>query len=126
MSALGTEMPRSSKMEKPENIDAAKMLVKSYRKITEDEVNDLIRVGIKLHDVPDNLLGVGDTARCTLCQSAERCKDCIYRGPNACATGMNEETYYAMFEAESVTELIDAFKARANHIENIINKFEEE
>jgi hypothetical protein len=137
-------------MERKINIDAAKELVKLYRSITYEQVQShisLLQINYPalsedncIQIVILQLTGFG-TSSCLLCVSADKlrledlngsvnkCHHCIYCNNNNLVTyTFCKYDYYNTYEsienAKSIEELITAINKRANLIESLIKKLE--
>jgi hypothetical protein len=115
------------------NIKEAKALVKRYREITAEEIEN---AGYS----PSKLTGFGSLASCTLCQAVDMvspwdsspCLYCIYTDSENtgfyndlfCNNGVNKDTYNAIEEALDAEELLMAYQERADHIENLLKTLE--
>lgn len=119
----------------PENLKEAKELIAKYRSITIEDIEEKFKSiktdeykGFSLYskEIANSLTGFGHVATCLLCgiNKIYRCVDCIYQKMNGCYIGDNDKTYLAICHAQSFEELLQAFKDRADHIENLIKKFE--
>lgn len=128
------------------HIVAVRELIKRYRTITLKEINGHVLDGDQDDDCFDlgALTGFGHFDLCTLCQTTASkayrkaqlqfvpdCSKCIYReyiarGSAPCTAPGNGETYYAIKYAKTAEGLLSAFRARADHLENILKRYEEE
>jgi len=113
-------------IDKPKNIKAAKKLIKKYRSITVEDIK-------KAHEefpfqvIANRLTGIGDYEACPLCTSINHnCEICIYQGFNQCTHDENAFTYFRIQSATNPRQLVIAFKARADHIENLLTQWEDE
>ena len=87
-------------------------------------------------EIANKLAGFGDTHTCCLCAEANHiCRYCIYSYlpylivgkddyAQPCIKGENFKTYKLIYNASNGTELLKAFRDRADYIEEIIKKFE--
>ena len=137
-------------MRKKINIDASKELVKLYRSITYEQVQShisLLQINYPalsedyfIQTVIRQLTGFG-TTHCSLCVSADKlrledlngsvnkCHHCIYCNNNNHVTyTFCKYDYYNTYEsienAKSIEELITAINKRADLLESLINKIE--
>lgn len=122
-------------MKEIKNIAEAKALVAKYRSITDEDIEHLKPENFCSLDFPDIieiLTGFGSFSSCTLCQPCQTvemldCSLCIHslgsieRFPY-CVYG--HSTYKRIGEARTITELLEAFKNRADYIESLINIYE--
>ncbi len=98
---------------KAKNLKEARALVDRYETITLEE--------IKGNFNPGALTGFGNSRTCTLCDISgfDPCEYCIYK--SHCKKGIHQKTYYRIFNANTPLKLLNAFRARAEHIRKIIN-----
>lgn len=113
-----------------ESIDAAKKLIELYNSITVEQVKEL-KKPLEYHEdyygeyIAGIMTGFGRNKTCLLCNAAKDCSRCIYEnGYIGCLWGENEETYCDIKMATNAEELVSAFKARADHIQSILNNLE--
>lgn len=113
-------------MNTPTNIKEAKELIIRYNYITVLEINKIIKkhnikhVGSKLANI---LTGYGNPNTCTLCKCInENCKLCIYIELKGCSHNNNSITFNNIHLANTSKELKAAFRARAKHIQSILDK----
>ena len=121
-------------MERIKNYHEAQALVDRYRLITLEEIKrewDLHRnrgIESQPHLTANRLTGFGTTVSCTLCikvsaeYCAPQCNLCIYNGWHGCTHFEQSKTYNDIDEAASPEQLLDAFRARAEHIKKVVNK----
>ena len=109
---------------KPKNIKEFKALVERYESIKLKEIKKhwqmLDYPGYKTAHI---LTGFHDTMTCSLCRATHNkvydqhnCSRCVYEFIEGCHRRNNQETYYAIWGAESPKELLSAFRARAKHL----------
>jgi hypothetical protein len=116
----------------PDNIKAARALVKRYRSITFDDIQE-VKKDLQTHlhfpylsnFIAKELTGYGSTSNCTLCltvttKSNRDCQLCIYGSNYHCTRGSNTKTYDNIEDAPNARALLAAFRARAKHIETIL------
>jgi len=111
---------------KPTNVEAAKKLIERYRSITLDEIlSKHSSITFFGHSIAERLTGFGKTSSCALCLHTP-CDMCIYAHNSRinyhCNTSANEKTYDAISRAHTPEELLQAFKDRADHIEELIKQ----
>lgn len=116
------------------NIEAAKELVELYRNITIEQLKEVYeelcesREDIFFEDILHDITGFGSIASCHLCQPIEgHCSQCIH-GEGLATTGASpctyHETYENIEESGSIHELYNAIQDRADYIESLIKKLE--
>ena len=119
-------------MKKPKNIEAARELIKRYREITIEDIENIDFCKFNGLTIASILTGYGSRHTCILCynrfeirfNALINCKDCIYEFLCGCEFQGNKNTYYAISDAEDSMELFNAFQNRADHIENLLKKWE--
>lgn len=104
-------------------------LIDRYRSITIEELrgNNSGIENIEIaEDIMMNITGFGIDWVCPLCQYFNNhCFKC-YGSIAGCGYGEHEASYRAIAAAKTIEELYQAINARADHIEEWIEKFEEE
>lgn len=115
---------------KPQNIKEAKALVIKYRSITLNDIKKL-KYDHNMMYVSELLTGFGSHGSCTLCvviggneSRTQNCKYCIYGMSNGCLKKNNIKTFDAIVNAITPTTLRNAFRKRADHIELILESYE--
>jgi len=133
-------------MDKPINLKEARELVQIYRSITLESLtkrwNDFMEKQdeeVELDDAIPEILGTGFNEPndkengCILCKPVRidgNCVGCLYQtAPNyepyaCCWNSEHELTFRAIIDSENLQQLFVAVKERANHLESIINKWE--
>lgn len=107
-----------------ENLDAAKELVKKYRSITIDDFND-VEDDVVL--TLTKITGFGYIDKCSLCKAVDKeCRYCLYSynmdvNYYYC---VNHSTYHDIRNSYSKEEIVKSIHARADYIELLINKIE--
>jgi len=120
------------------NLEAAKKLVKKYRSITKKDLEEAYMSGNRVGHVFEALsqiTGFGDIYKCSLCTAItlynidyEACSFCIHNVSSnddskfpqcTCST-----TYDAIEDANDFDELLIAIKDRADYLEKLIKKVE--
>jgi len=106
---------------KPKNLKEFKALKKRYESITLEEIKGFTLIGCKS---PNELVGFRSRDTCTLCKYG--CHVCVYRENVrqnlACLNGENRETYINISNAIESIKLLNAFRARAKHMETILKE----
>jgi len=111
---------------KPKNLEEFKALKKRYETITLEEIKEVISKPDR-QNAANELTGFGCYDTCTLCVKDGRivnCKECVYRtttGDN-CNDGINAKTYNRILFADNPLKLLNAYRARAKHMQTILNK----
>ena len=117
------------------NIEAAKQLVKKYRKVTIAELENLFEEYPTGEDVMREITGFGSQSTCMLCHHVDKikhetvCKDCIWYSlfpveeDYPCT---EHETYEYIEYATDALELKQALLDRAELLEEAIYKAEQE
>lgn len=109
------------------SINAAKKLIELYNGITVEQVKEFEKSLWHHEDyygeyIAGKITGFGRQQTCLLCNAVNDCSRCIYANGNiGCIRGENEETYRNIKMAANAEELVSAFKARASHIQSILN-----
>lgn len=115
------------------NLEAAKELVKLYRSITIEQLEEVYNKLCKedkfnvFEDVLHEITGFGSTKTCHLCKPINgNCSDCIHGGENYTAECpcIYDETYENIADAESIKDLYYAIQDRADYIESLIKGVE--
>ena len=119
----------------PTNVKEFQELVHRYETITLKEIEKAAKdYGFSFYDNPIQtyLTGYGYMSTCTLCKkSYDRkggsCKRCIYTGSSQedtrCMKGRNRSTFKAIEHANSVEELLEAYRNRAKHLRKYYARF---
>jgi hypothetical protein len=104
------------------NLTEFKALIKRYKTITLEEIEDM-------NCDANELTGFGKTYTCTLCQAVPKkmnrfglepnCRRCVYPGDTGCT---RHKTYQAIAEARDPEELLAAYRARAKYMEGLIKE----
>ena len=128
-------IPKTNIM-KPKNIKEFKELILRYESITLEEIKkhqmkpEFMRAGcFNL----SGLTGFGNPDTCTLCKAVDSdCYECAWHDTSNyftsgadCDSGNNEQTFMNIAFAETPQELKAAYKARANHMRNILKEYYE-
>jgi hypothetical protein len=131
MSKLETLRVELEKHEKsPQNVKELIELIKRYESITLKEIAIDIDKDeyIDGRKIARRLTGFGSIETCTLCQKVGYdsindnpfCNHCVFEHPLGCTSSdVNNEcnkTYFAIFNAESPKELLQAFHNRAKYL----------
>ena len=104
-----------------------KELIARYESITikeiEEDINNNIDDGY-LYLTAKRLTGFGSEDTCSLCNVIISCNECIYPviSDENCVSGKNKKTYINISNAETPHSLLDAYKARAEHMKNILKR----
>lgn len=123
------------------NLREAKMLIRIYRDVTLEEVKkehyDDEGYSAEIDEIPNILTGFNHPSSCKLCKPVINSYDRVYDNPKLCIgciymettgsqcfNGENKETFEAIENVETEEDIINAFQARANHIESLIKKYE--
>lgn len=121
------------------NLDAARRLVEKYRSITREELeSNACEDDECWYEVLSKITGFGSLKKCYLCKecykkeaygeaSCPDCTKCLYSwntGGECCVPCINQDTYCAIHEAESLDELYEAIHNRADFIEDLIKEIE--
>ena len=105
---------------KPQNLPEFKALKKRYETITIEEITK----GFTRYEgnlVANKLTGFGNCNSCSLCKVV--CEKCTYLlTPDSCDHGINKKTFLRILNANTPLKLRNAFQARANHMQTILNK----
>ena len=120
------------------NIDAAIQLISRYRSVTLEEIeskwghhsknmNTLFWEFSKSTNCANLLTGFHNTESCTLCKAVnfsfdskeDSCTLCVYKKHQGCT---KHKTFKDIEKAESPSELLQAFRKRADYIENVVRK----
>jgi hypothetical protein len=120
------------------NLDAAIKLVKDYRAVKKEDIEDVL--GENEWDDPEEILrdvtGFGHKYSCPLCRGCNgECTLCIHsldteyfklpkKDHEYPAPCIFHPTYDAICNAESVQQLLDALSARADYLETLIDKYD--
>jgi hypothetical protein len=120
-----------SKNDYMKNLPEFKALIRRYESITLDDIPMLF----KQRATACKLTGFGDKHSCTLCKplmapnnfyTITDCKNCVYgygkTYDNWCAEDLNSNTYDDIRYAQTPEQLLKAFKARAEHMRNILKE----
>ena len=111
------------------NIEEAIKLVKKYRSITKEDLDEeLCKIAIDddSYEALTNITGFGSRFSCPLCKAAEnRCEDCIHSlcgivNPKRLPC-TRHKTYDFIEHADTAKELFDAINKRADYLEKLIN-----
>lgn len=108
------------------NLKEFEALIERYESITlgeiegvEHEFSTIRPLGLQkaMH-----LTGFGHVHTCSLCESAGMCLECVYKVKTGhlCGGADSENTYGMIYYAATNKELLEAFKARAKHMRNIL------
>lgn len=115
------------------NIEAAKQLVKKYRKVTIAELKKLFEEYPTGANVMREITGFGSASTCMLCQyidmiACEKCKNCIWYSlfPVDEYPCIVDETYCHIEEAKNALELKQALLDRAELLGEAIYEAEQE
>ena len=116
------------------NIEAAKQLVKKYRKVTIAELKKLFEVYPNGEDVMREITGFGFPSTCMLCQYVDMikcengCKNCIWYSlfPVDECPCTEHETYKYIKYATDALELKQSLLDRAELLEEAIYEAEQE
>lgn len=117
----------------PDNIEEAKELIKLYRSITLNMIcmSEDRRRSSPVSVVAKKLTGFSDIIKCKLCRKVTviipNCMKCIYMSIEStiarrCLSGIAEETYYNILFAATPEDLLEAFKKRADFIEEFLKQ----
>lgn len=116
------------------NLDAARRLVEKYRSITREELeSNACEDDECWYEVLSKITGFGSLKKCYLCKECgymagdPDCSKCLYSwntGGECCVPCINQDTYCAICEAESLDELYEAIHNRADFIEGLIKEIE--
>lgn len=112
------------------NLKQFKALIKKYKSIRLKDINCLF--GYSSEDIANYLTGFGSKASCSLCRDKDGfiidCIDCVYAKSVRnckefhCAKNSNAYTYNAIINAGTSKELFRAFRDRAAHMEEILER----
>ena len=107
---------------KAKNLKEAKELIKRYETITLEEIKKAFLPEIAHHPAMF-LTGCGSASKCIMCKGFS-CNECIYYvyTVNSCFRGINEKTYNRIKIANTPRKLLNAYRARAKHIKEILKK----
>lgn len=118
------------------NIEAAKQLIKKYRSMSVEELEESFEYYSFGEEVMKNITGFGSQSTCILCRHVDRdsrhetiCSNCIWHSlfPVAEEYPCTEhETYEHIEYAEDAVELEQALVDRAKLLEKAIYKAEQE
>lgn len=109
------------------SIDAAIKLIELYNSITVEQVKEFEKsLGYDVYYygeyIAGKITGFGRKQTCLLCNAVKDCcSRCIYENYIGCIRGENAETYCNIKSATNAEELVSAFKARAMHIQSILD-----
>ena len=116
---------------------AFKNLIKKYRSITKNDIENIIEkhfngvfpTGKKIMKL---LTGFGSVSSCKLCKASFKvnnnyilcdCKECyIEINGNVCNEELNGDTYYEIHHSRNVESLLISIKNRADYIEGLLYK----
>lgn len=109
---------------KPKNIKEFKALVERYESITLEEIESKWDLPFTYpHEkIACRYTGFGRYYDCSLCVAIKKeafnskCRQCVYEGDLNCQNDQNAESYYEIENAMYSTELLSAFRARAEHL----------
>ena len=119
------------------SVDAARKLIALYRSITYDQIE---RIEYRdSADAANILTGFGDSRTCSLCDAVHSadptsplCEECIhsltfvgdvYAHASPCMSGLSKISYRAIQDATNIEDLLDAFAARADYMESLVNEY---
>ncbi len=126
-------------------LDEIKEVWMAERKILCGSGDARVYLGVYGNVIAEKLTGFGDACICLLCRETMKieksflknknikhiCSNCIYISPATsstieppCNDGSNKETFSDIMFAETPEKLLKAFRARANHIEEILTNLE--
>ena len=109
---------------KPTNLPEFKALIKRYKSITLEEIENIWVVDVAY--TAYKLTGFGSSNTCTLCIAAkDNCDKCVYRHKHTyarCNTHDNHLSYDAIYNARTPQELLNAFRERAKRMEEILTE----
>jgi len=117
------------------NLKEFKALIERYRSITIEEVEEAWGESTKnvssdfiAFDTANSITGYGSLTKCSLCSVIYAiCPDCVYGH----ITNNNDVpcTYHITYDAiklsKSPTELLQAFRNRADYMENLLTNYKE-
>lgn len=116
------------------NIEAAKELVELYRNITKEQLEEIYEKLLEEEDeveymgVLHNITGFGSIYSCHLCKPITgHCLDCIHGQELDYLINcpcIYDETYENIEDADSIDSLYYAIQDRANYLESLIKKLE--
>lgn len=117
-----------------DNLGAARRLVEKYRSITKEELESNACENDECwYEVLSKITGFGSLKKCYLCKECgyiagdPDCSKCLHSWNNtdgSCVPCINQDTYCAIHEAESLDELYEAIQNRADFIEDLIKEIE--
>ena len=103
------------------NLKEFKELIERYESITLEEIEEVWGDNSCGESVAQELTGFSGVKTCTLCKSVRsNCSECVYKERGWCYKSVNKETYYAISDASTPTELLEAFRNRAKHMRTLI------
>lgn len=116
-----------NKIMKPKNLKEFKALIKCYESITLEEIKKESKyLDFIDSDMANELTGFGNSDDCSLCKVIDwgnNCDECIYYilTRSSCNCGINFKTYRGIADAKTPLELLNAFRARAKHMQTLLN-----
>lgn len=115
------------------NLEQFKALIERYETITLEEIQNVFRNIEYSYSWAKELTGFGSMQTCTLCLATKDvsalpvdCKSCVWYFTNErhyncyCTEQYNYETYIAIGEASNPSELLQAYRNRAEYMREII------
>lgn len=132
---------------KPENIKEFKQLIKRYETITIEEIKkpfsyrrllSLVNGYQNKYRYLEELTGFANKNKCILCKKIDGdCKKCVYfqfmRYKKyfmqyellfPCLIGINKTTHKDIIDATTPDKLLEAYRARAKHMNSLLEKLE--
>lgn len=116
------------------NLDAAKLLVRRHRNITEEDLNKFDCDDECPSEALSLITGFGCFSSCCLCKECcseddydPDCSQCLYSRDGSGSSYLmcvEQPTYTAIRDAESISSLYEAIQARADYIESLIKEIE--
>jgi len=103
------------------NLKAFNKLRKRYASITREEIEAEFKKRTPISKIAEKLTGFGDGDTCSLCKDTY-CFECIYIALTGCICnqGINEGTYFRIYRASTPLQLLNAYRARAEHMKSIL------
>ncbi len=120
------------------NLKEAKELVEKYRSITLEQITEYwnsMSVAEQFSKAEKKkmlkrLTGFGQATYCSLCKQIylSNCETCIYEiiTDSVCYAGDNSSTYRKIADFTSCTELLQAYRKRADYLQSLIDIAEKE
>ncbi len=108
------------------NINEFRLLIKRYETLTLEEAKEAF-LSDNIEEAIKDLTGYGYFNSCSLCNTLREyvtpdCCKCVYGSRYACISGIFEESYNAIGDAETPEEYITAIRNRAKVMRNELSR----